>query len=117
MEERREWTNEDLNNYLQIFKEEEREAVLKVILESKLMQEFLSTTNGRLVLGGLINMLRESVMRITSLSLDGFDKNLDLIKQTALQINVVYSTMHNIANIATTGENHLENVKKRRGKR
>jgi len=108
------WTNADLANYISFFPDVQRENVLKEILESRLLQDFLATTEGRLILGNVVDMIRNTTMRIVRISVDGFEKNVDEIKQCALQINIAYNFMYNIADMATKGEKHTEAIKKRK---
>jgi len=105
------WSNEDLSNYITKFSDEQRESVLKQIVESELIQKFLDTTEGRLVLDGTVDLIRDCTMKIVSLSLNGFEKNLAEIKQSALQIDVAHKFMHRIASTVMSGEAHAEEIK------
>lgn len=108
----REWTNEELNNYLTFFSEVDRENVLKQVVEDELLGQFLSTTDGRLILGSVVDQITECTMRIVRLCNEGFTKNLEDIKQASLQINVARNFMRGLANIAMAGETHKENMQK-----
>jgi len=114
--EKREWTNEDLSNYIQFFPEGQRENVLNEIIESRLMQEYLGTTEGRIILGTVVDQIRDLTMQIVRDANDGFDKHRDDIRQAALMINLNYRFMYKIADIATKGTVHADAMKRVRGK-
>ena len=108
----KEWTNDDLSNYVSFFTENQREYVLKEIFESELLQKFLNTTEGRLVLNNVVDSIRDYTMQIVALSVEGFDKNKEKIKQASLQINLAYKFMYQIAGTVTKGEEHSKKMKK-----
>lgn len=116
--ENRNWSNNDLSDYISNFSDVQRESVLKEILEAELLAKFISKTEGRLLLNSVVDQIRDLTMSIVSLSVDGFDENSDKIKQAALQINVAYDFMYKIANMVTTGDQHIKNIKpkKKKGK-
>lgn len=108
----KEWTNTELSNYISFFAENQREYVLKEILESELLQKFLNTTEGRLILNNVVDSIRDNTMQIVALSVEGFKKNTDKIEQASLQINLAYKFMYQIASTATKGEEHTKKMKK-----
>jgi hypothetical protein len=106
----REWTNDDLGNYITHFSESQRENVLKQILESELLQQFLGTTEGRLILNSVVDKIRDNTMKIVSLSIS--NKNTQELIDAAYQIHMAYDFMYAIAGMATAGETHKESIKK-----
>ena len=109
----KEWTAEDLSNYISFFNENQREYVLKEIFESDLLKEYLNTVQGRLVLGKVVDSIRDYTMKIVSLSVGGFKKNAAEIEQAALQIDTAYKFMYSIASMVTKGEKHSKAIKKK----
>ena len=107
-----EGTPQELSDYITRFSEIERESVLKAILESELLQKFLSTTDGRLVLGGMVDLIRDKTMNIVNLSASGFSGNEDEIEQAALEINIAFKFMHQIAGMVVKGDEHTKKMKK-----
>jgi hypothetical protein len=114
--EERTWNNQELSDYISLFPDVQRESVLKEILESKLLQDFLATTEGRLILGNVVDMIRDHTMQVVRASIDGFDKHVDEIRNSALQINIAYNFMYKIASMATKGEEHEKVIRKRKAK-
>jgi hypothetical protein len=116
----KEWTNEDLSNYITHFSENQREYVLKQILESELLQQFLGTTEGRLILNSVVDKIRDNTMKIVSLATKDCecpDTIVDLIRAEAIEMNVAYDFMYAIADMATKGEKHKESIKALKKKR
>ena len=107
-----EWNNQDLSDYVSHFAGNQREYVLKEILESELLQKFLGTTEGRLILNNVVDSIRDNTMQIVGLSAEGFDKNADRIRQAALEINMAKKFMYRIAGTVQEGEKHIEHIKK-----
>ena len=106
------WNSEELSNYVSHFADQQREYVLKEIFESELLQKYLGTTEGRLILNNVVDSIRDYTMQIVSLSAGDFEKNADKIKQAALQINMAYKFMYQIAGTVQKGEEHSKNIKK-----
>jgi hypothetical protein len=111
----REWNNDDLREYVGLFKERERENVLQQILESELLGKFLATTEGRLILDNVVDGITAQTMKIVSLSASG--KNVDEIIDAARKISIAYEFMYGIATKATQGGDHVEAIKKRKTRR
>ena len=107
------WTNSDLVEYISLFKEKERENILKQILENDLLKKFLDTTEGRLILGHVIDSIAEQTMKIVRLCIDG-NKEMEEIINAAQQISLAYNFMYKLANIALSGKTHEENLEKRK---
>jgi hypothetical protein len=112
----REWTSSDLSEYITRFHDNQREAVLRTVLEGELLKKFLSTTEGRLILNNVVDSIRDNTSKVVSLCISDFDANYDVIKQTALKIGVAHDFMRAIASLAINGEEHKEQMKKGRRK-
>jgi len=111
-----EFTNQDLENYIQFFPDTQRENVLKEILESRIIQEYLATTEGRLLLGSVIDEIRDCTMQIVSAGISGkaSDEAADTMKQYSLRINAGYNLMYRLATLAGKGEVHVKEMKRRK---
>jgi hypothetical protein len=107
------WSTKELSSYIQNFDTAEaRENVVRELMASKILSEFLETTHGRLVLNSTIDAVRSNMMKIVRLSIEGAQKNVDEITQAALQINVAYDFMYGIATTLTMGEDHETMMRK-----
>lgn len=110
-ETKREWTNQELVEYISRFKDVQREYVLKQLLEVDLLAKFLATTEGRLIINKVVDGIANETMSIVSLAISG-GKTAE-IEQAALRINVAYDFMYALAKIASEGGAHKENMKKK----
>lgn len=109
----REWTSNELGDYVTNLSKDVKDVVLKNIFEADLLRDFLSTANGRMVLDSTI----EGIVKDLSTALEmgsSFDKHKDEIKVLFERINMAKKFMHGIACVALTGERHIEEIKKRR---
>jgi hypothetical protein len=108
----KEWTGADLIKYVNSprFQETERDYVLKQILESEVLAKYLSTTEGRVIMGYVVDSIAANVMKIVSLASSG--KDVKDIERAALDISLSYNFMYNLAKIAAKGQEHLDNMGK-----
>ena len=112
----KDWNNEQLMEYVRIFKDEQRDNVLKQILESELLEEFLGTTEGRLILGNVVDSITADTMQIISLSIGDISVTAkkDNIFAVAQRIKVAYNFMYSLASMVKKGIEHTECIKKKR---
>jgi len=111
-EQDRRWTTEEISNYISKFTEVERDNVIRELMGAKILSNYLNMPEGKLILNSVIDSIRDYTMKIIRLSVDGFDKNKEEIKQAALQVNVAYDFIYGIATILTRGEEHEESMKR-----
>lgn len=111
----KDWNNEQLVEYVSLFKDNQREYVLKQILEAELLEKFLGTTEGRLILGNVVDSITADTVQIISLSIgnDSVSVKKDNIFAAAQRINVAYNFMYNLAAMVTKGKEHTESMKKK----
>jgi uncharacterized membrane protein YcjF (UPF0283 family) len=109
----REWTNQDLVDYISRFKDVQREYVLKQLLESDILAKFLGTTEGRLILNNVVDSITAETMNIVRLSTVGQLQDTAEIMQSGRKINAAYNFMYSIAKIAEDGQIHTEKMKKK----
>jgi uncharacterized protein YejL (UPF0352 family) len=120
----REWTNNDLIEYMSRYsdrspvpgKDSPRQAVLNQVTTNDLLAEFLGTTNGRLILGSVVDSITADVMNIVGLAVSGgkTDEVIQQIVGSAQRINVAEKFMRGLATIASTGKQHITEMKKQR---
>uniref|UniRef100_A0A6M3KXH2 Uncharacterized protein n=1 Tax=viral metagenome TaxID=1070528 RepID=A0A6M3KXH2_9ZZZZ len=113
MDDIKRWSTQELSDYIRLFDTAEaRENVVKELMASKILNDFLNTTHGRLILNSTIDGVRSNMMKIVRLSIENAAKNTGEITQSALQINVAYDFMHGIATTLTRGEDHETKMRK-----
>lgn len=95
-----------MNEYVKRYSEEAKASVYKALIENDTLNECLSTVQGRLVLDSVVDAIRSHMGSIIRMSVEGFDKNEEAIKQAALQISVAYDFAKHIADKLNTGEEH-----------
>jgi hypothetical protein len=105
------WTTEEISNYISGFPGEEKDSVMRELIGAKLLRQFLDTVEGKLLLDSTVDAIRDNTMKIVSLTINGFDKSIDEIRQAALQINVAYDFMYGIATQLNRGEDHEKRMK------
>lgn len=110
----REWTNQELGEYVSRFTDIQRDNVLKQLLEQDILARFLATSEGRLVLNSVVDGIARDTMEIVRLSISGDDMSLCKMEKVAQRIHAAFSFMHGIATIAITGEDHVAKIRKRR---
>lgn len=114
MSEDKQWTNEDLITYVSLFRDKERENVLKQILECDLLEKFLGTTEGRLILGYVVDEITANTMNIVRLAAENPTENIIKINAMALQINLLYNFIYKIAGMAVKGESHKKEITRKK---
>jgi len=109
----KEWTNQDLQEYVNSgnFSENQRDNVLKEILEDGLIEKFLGTTEGRLILDKTVDLITSDTMLIVRLAVKGGSESE--ITHAALRINTAFNFMHGLAEIAVKGGEHIKRMKKK----
>jgi hypothetical protein len=105
------WTTEEISNYISGFPGEQKDSVIRELVGAKLIRQFLDTPEGKLLLDSTVDSIRDNTMKIVSLSVSGFDKSIDEIRQAALQINVAYDFMYGVATQLNRGEDHEKRMK------
>lgn len=112
MPERR-WTNPDLANYISRFNANQRDLVMAELIESERLKAILDKPEGQMIIDAVTDTVTDQTRRIVRLSIDGFEKNHDEIHQAALEIDVAYRLMHKLAEIATRGEKHCQELERK----
>lgn len=111
-----EFTGQDILNYISRFNGDEREKIMKKIFEDDLLQKFLSTSEGRLLIGQVVDEITTKIFSLIDLASAGFEKNIDAIRQVCLEIKIARSFMYRLAGIVDTGNAVESEVKKAKRK-
>ena len=106
-------THEELENYINNFRPEQRETVLKEILDSDILAKAFETKEGRVILNSAVDLISDNVMKIVKLAVESRDEN-PYIVQTAREINTIYKLMTDWAAILTSGEGHKDKIKEKK---
>ena len=113
MSEEKRWGTQELSDYIKDFSSEEKENIVKELVSSKILGDFLNTPQGKVILNSTIDSIRDNTMRIVQLSIEGAEVNCYKISQAALQINIAYKFMHGIASTMSIGEAHEKGMSKK----
>ena len=106
------WDKFQLQDYINNFTEHQRDNVLKQIVESELLEQVLSTSQGMVLLNGLVDDITNSVGLIVALSMGDDKDKLNKILNAAQIMAISYRAMMKWATMLTKGDEHKENIKK-----
>jgi hypothetical protein len=109
----REWTGKDLQEYAARFSIQQKDDVLKELLEDDLLKQFLGTPGGQLIINKLADMISAMTGVVIQNCLEGVEKNKEAINEAAITIRIARNIMHNLATISAKGEEHKEAMKKK----
>ncbi len=109
----REWTIRDVIEYAddRNFNAAEKDAILKAATKYTILEEFLDTTVGRVVLDGVVDQIRNLTIQIVTLSTEGAEKHVQDIIQAALLIKMSMNFMRNLATTAKQGADIINEAK------
>lgn len=113
----REWTNQELGEYVSRFTDMQRENVLKQLLEQDILARFLATSEGRLVVNSVVDGITRDTMEIVRLSVSDDEMTLSKMERVAQRIHTAYTFMYGIAKLAVDGEEHIAKIRKTRVKK
>lgn len=106
------WDKFQLRDYVSNFSTEQRENVLKQIVEADLLSQVFETTEGKLILNSAVDIITNNTMKIVSLCIGSEKGKIDKITEAAHQINVTHAMMYKWATMLTTGKAHEGEIKK-----
>jgi len=84
----------------------EIDTVLKELRTKQIIEGVLDTTIGKVMMSSIIDGIATDMGAIIGLSIDGFDKNMDEIRQKSLQIGVSCDFLINLRTLLSRGEEH-----------
>ena len=105
------WDKFQLQDYVNNFSEHQRDNVLKQIVESELLEQVLSTTQGKVLLNSVVDDITNSVGNMVALSLSGDKDRLIKIENVAQIIAISYRTMVKWATMLAKGDEHKDKIK------
>lgn len=104
-------THEQLENYINTFHEQQRDAVFKQIVDAQILEKAFNTQIGKELLNHAVDLIATDVMKITRFCVDD---NFDIAKvmPIAVEVNAVYKLLNQWAIILIKGEEHTKKAKK-----
>ena len=96
-------THDELEEYINKFHPNKREAVLKSILDSELLEKAFSTAEGKAILNGAADLITANVMKIVKGSMT---TELNGVVEAAQEISTTHKLMTEWANILIRGSEH-----------
>jgi len=106
-------TNNQLVNYINKFKDHQREEIYKKIVDSQLLQKAFETTEGKQILSGAIELITTNILQIVSGCCESVPGESNVkIYQCATEINTAYKLISDWARIIAHGEDHIKNAEK-----
>lgn len=106
-------THDELEGYINGFKEHQREAVYKQILDSEILEKAFSTSEGKLILNSAVDMITGNIIKILNICLDnGSEKAGELAQPCATEINTAYKMMTEWAKVLIRGNEHKNKIDK-----
>jgi hypothetical protein len=103
------WNREAFNRYVNasgFTSELQMRAVFNALTISNIAMDFLDTAAGKIVMSSTTRKVKDNLSKIISLSRDGFDANIDGIRQAATEINLAYDFMMGILDIIARGDDY-----------
>ena len=106
-------THDELENYINSFRENQRETVYKQIIDSDLLEKAFSTSEGKLILDSAVDLITSNVIKIVRQCAEVKpDKFETYVYPYAMEINIAYKLMTDWAKILIRGSEHKTNIDK-----
>lgn len=103
------WNTDEITKYINssgLTTKIEIEAILNELKVSQVVMGFLDTVEGKLVMASVLESIRNNVRKIHRLSVEGFDKNFEEIRQASMQVHVSHDFMLGILSMLSRGEDY-----------
>jgi len=84
----------------------EIDTVLKELRTKQIVEGVLDTTIGKVMMSSIVDGIAKDMGAIISMSIGGFDKNMNEIRQKSLQIGVSCDFLINLRTLLSRGEEH-----------
>lgn len=108
-------SHEDLVNYLSGFKSEQAENVYKAILDCDMLENAFSTTEGKLVLNQVVEIVTANVISIVSICVESNPEEASSkIYPKCLEIGLAHKTLVGWAKILSAGTDHKKKIIKKK---
>ena len=108
-------SHDELLDYLNNFKENQRESVYKMILDSNILESAFDTPEGKVVLNNPIDVITDNVLKIVMACTD--TKKTEASQRVypmALEINLAHKLLTKWAKILADGGKHKTNIKEKK---
>jgi len=106
------WDKFQLQDYVNNFSEQQRDNVLKQIVESELLEQVLVTTQGKVLLNSIVDDITNNVGLIVATSVSADKDKVPRIENAARHIALLYRIMERWATMFAKGDDHKEQIKK-----
>ena len=107
-------SHDELLDYLNNFKENQREAVYKAILDSNILESAFDTPEGKVILNNPIDVITDNVIKIVLACTD--NKKTEAAQRVypmALEINLAHKLLTKWARILSEGTKHKKTIKEK----
>jgi len=107
--------HDDLLEYLNGFKDEQREVVYKTILDSDILEKAFLQPEGKLILNQVIDVITTNVINIVTKCADKDPKTASTgVYSHCAEINLAYKMLVNWAKVLGAGKDHKKKIKETR---
>jgi hypothetical protein len=111
-------SHEDLLEYLNRFKEEQRETVYKCLLDSEILEKAFSQPEGKLILSQAIDVITTNVIKIVTKCADKDPKTaVPAIYPACMEINLAHKMLVGWAKVLGAGKDHKTKIKEMKNAR
>lgn len=101
----------DLVEYLNRFKDEQRETVYKSILDSNIMEQAFDTIEGKAILNQTIDMIARNVINIVAVCIEAEPRvAIEKAYPYCLEISVAHKMLNSWAKVLTSGGAHKAKI-------
>ena len=105
-------THDDLLEYLNRFKDEQREVVYKSILDSDILEKAFLQPEGKLILNQMVDVVTSNVINIIQKCADKDPKTASpAVYSHCMEINLAYKMLVGWAKILGAGKDHKKRIK------
>jgi len=105
-------SHEKILDYLSGFKDEQRETIYKAIVDGNLLEGAFSTTEGKLILGDIFELIATNVINIVAQCTDKSPgKAAEAVYPYCMEIGVAHKILLNWAKILTKSDTHKKKIK------
>jgi hypothetical protein len=104
------WINRDLVEYVSKYPENQRNYVLESILKADVLNRFIQTPQGRLMLNSIVASISDNIANMLVICTKS--DNADDLRLLAMKVKVAYEFMHKLAVIAEDGIKYEEDLNK-----
>ena len=112
MPEDKTWTGKEIREYASQYNDNEKLAVVDDLLKDEILARFLNTSEHRVIIDSVVDEIALNIRLIIDLAIDGFDKNIEKIRQASFRISIARKFMFSIATIADRGKEHQKKREK-----